>query len=300
MALVATRRGLGGLEVEDHFDRTGSLGRTPDDNALPWKFLNSNADHWSISSGNATISTSRLNRNPIAYVNTLSNNGYVTLKTDTDRGGNALYFRVSDENNWWRVVLGYERDRRRTTRRIPRWNVRWSLDRSSVGTIRGRYNVSHSTTVTSNRRPSSNRTKRSSNPTGNSPNVVNFPDRGETHSDRRTRSLPYRVTNVSRDGSVIRTSTTTVTNSGFYAVQKCVNGSIETVEKDEFSDSSSFELTIKLENDKITLMKDGSEEESVTDDFLMFSTRHGIGAGEHPDHMDRENIAIDKFKFALL
>ena len=297
MALAVTRRGLGGLEAEDDFDRSGVLDRTSDINALPWKYLNSSEDQWSISSSNATIATKRLGNNPIAYVNTLANNGYVTLKTDTNRGGNALYFRVHDENNWWRVVFGLRRERRRTTVSIPRWKIRWWLVGGSTGRC-GRYTVFYTTYVTSRSRPSTNQTTIRTTMVSGIPNAV-YPC-GNRDLRREGVPLTYHVTRVNRAGSVSRTTTTTVTDSGFYAMQKCINGSIETVEKDKFSDSSSFELTVKLENDKIVLMKDGSEEESVTDDFLMFSTRHGIGAGEHPDHMDRESIAIDKFKFELL
>lgn len=301
MAVVTTRRGLIGFETEDDFDRqSGPLGRTPE--GLPWRVFNVGESDWSISNSNAEIDNNRISRNPIAVVNVLSNNGYVTLKTSGNRGGNALYFRVLDGKNWWRVLLGLERDVRRTTITTPRWRTRWRLDRSRHPNVSGRYAVSWSGTTTSNRRPSTNRTTRSSRfiiGGRNTGNHVYFPP-GESISDRRRRALTYNATSVERDGTSRRTSTRRITIPGHFVLQRSVNGSVETVFEDKFDDENEYEFSVRMENQEIKLIKDDSEIYTTTSDFATTSTLHGIGAGDHPSYMDRVGVSVDRFRFELL
>ena len=93
---------FGGVAAGDDFNRTnGSLGTTPT-GGLPWQVLSGT---WSISSNKAYTSTSQYS-DPIAVVDTGGSDVDISLNVASG-GGDALYFRVVDANNWWRIRQRY-------------------------------------------------------------------------------------------------------------------------------------------------------------------------------------------------
>lgn len=88
------------LSIFDNFNRpNGPLGSTSDGNGT-----------WTVLSGSFVISNNRASSSPanatsgIAVVNNFAANSTVSLDV-SNGGGDALYFRVVDANNWWRVVV---------------------------------------------------------------------------------------------------------------------------------------------------------------------------------------------------
>lgn len=84
--------------IEDNFNRTltGSLGSTST-GGKPWEILSGT---WNVDGAKAVSTTTR-SSNPIAVVTA----GYANIDSQITVGpGDALYFRVQDTNNWWRIV----------------------------------------------------------------------------------------------------------------------------------------------------------------------------------------------------
>jgi len=87
------------IVVEDTFNRSdGSLGSTSTGN-VAWEVLSGD---FAIVSNTARSVPANANSG-IAVVETYTPN--VNLSIDTSSGGDALYFRVVDDQNWWRLVL---------------------------------------------------------------------------------------------------------------------------------------------------------------------------------------------------
>ena len=86
------------INYSDTFDRSdGVLGSTDTGTPLAWTALSGT---WAITSNKATTSTTRSD-DPIAVVD--PGNSQVEVSLDIGYGGDALYFRVVDDLNWWRI-----------------------------------------------------------------------------------------------------------------------------------------------------------------------------------------------------
>lgn len=88
------------LSIFDNFNRvSGPLGSTSDGNGT-----------WVTLSGSFEVASNRAISSPanatsgLAVVNNFAANSTVSLNVSTG-GGDAMYFRVVDANNWWRVVV---------------------------------------------------------------------------------------------------------------------------------------------------------------------------------------------------
>lgn len=93
----------GRAEIKDNFDRTltGALGSTSQ-GEYPWSILTGT---WNVSGTKPTTSTSQAS-NPLAVVQAGSPNVDAALDVGA---GDALYFRVQDASNWWRILWeGYQ------------------------------------------------------------------------------------------------------------------------------------------------------------------------------------------------
>ena len=99
MILGITASGFaGGLSVSDNFNRAdGPLGVTPT-NSLPWQTLSGS---FSVSS-NRAVSVPSNATSGLAVVDNFASNVNLSLGV-SNGGGDALYFRVVDSNNWWRA-----------------------------------------------------------------------------------------------------------------------------------------------------------------------------------------------------
>lgn len=92
-----------GGKVSDDFNRTvsGSLGVTSV-GGMPWSIL---AGAWSVNGSMPSTSTSP-SSNPLAVLNPGAKDVSVTSTIGTD---DAIYFRVQDATNWWRLTYqGYQ------------------------------------------------------------------------------------------------------------------------------------------------------------------------------------------------
>lgn len=98
----APRKVLGGTllkPISDDFNRAnGALGSTSV-GAEPWQIVSGT---WSITSNMATSSTAASSR-PIAVVEGRTANVDISINISSSGGGDALYFRVVDVNNWVRL-----------------------------------------------------------------------------------------------------------------------------------------------------------------------------------------------------
>lgn len=94
LALRIANRGA----IEDNFNRslTGTLGSTST-GGVPWSIL---TGVWNVDGSRPTTATS-MSSNPLAVIEASTPNVESTL---TIGAGDALYFRVLDANNWWRVL----------------------------------------------------------------------------------------------------------------------------------------------------------------------------------------------------
>lgn len=102
MILGITASGFaGGLTVSDDFNRAdGPLGVTPS-NSLPWQTLSGS---FAVAS-NKAVSSPTTATSGLATVDNFASNVELSLGVSSG-GGDALYFRVVDANNWWRVRVG--------------------------------------------------------------------------------------------------------------------------------------------------------------------------------------------------
>lgn len=88
----------GGVAASDSFNRVnGAMGST-ETGGLPWQVITGT---WSISSNRAYTSTGS-SSNPIAVVDSGGSDVDISLNISSG-GGDALYFRVVDATNWWRI-----------------------------------------------------------------------------------------------------------------------------------------------------------------------------------------------------
>lgn len=101
MILGITASGFaGGLSVSDDFNRAdGALGVTPTNN-LPWQVL---SGAFAIAS-NKAVSSPTTASSGIAVVDNFASNVDLSLSV-SNGGGDALYFRVADANNWLRAYV---------------------------------------------------------------------------------------------------------------------------------------------------------------------------------------------------
>lgn len=89
----------GGLGTSDTFDRAnGALGSTNGGNILAWQAVKGT---WSITANRPTTTDAR-DTNPVAVVDAASPDVDVSVAVSPS-GGDALYFRVQDANNWLRL-----------------------------------------------------------------------------------------------------------------------------------------------------------------------------------------------------
>jgi hypothetical protein len=94
--------GRGG-RIDDNFNRslTGSLGSTSS-GAYPWTI---NVGTWDVNGTRPTTATAQ-SSHPHAVVNSLQKDVDVALSVGA---GDAIYFRVLDSNDWWRLLWeGYQ------------------------------------------------------------------------------------------------------------------------------------------------------------------------------------------------
>jgi hypothetical protein len=287
------------IPIVDNFNRAdGALGITSDGNGL-----------WEILSGNFAIASNRAVSVPsnatsgLAVVNNFSSD--VTISLDVSSGGDALYFRVVDANNWWRVLVnsvtttsffetGYTEYLWTSSRSGAEY--RPTLSESSAGCIQ---------TYHDHNSPFSLNFVVYWPPIeiwGFSPNVPPSGVYGAfTHTHPITlagcgRSVTFSHTHygssawtgqlrfVSTGGGASTVTTVTM------QLQRSVNGTITTIGTSSGSTSS---VQVTASGSNISVRRNGSTSNSLTtaSDTHLNATRHGIGRGPSSNL----STAIDNF-----
>jgi hypothetical protein len=95
--------GRGGLEVFDNFDRANGelIGSNTSDGRAQWQYVRGTSSQWDILSNRAHYAGADTDE-PIAVVETRTSEIDVSLDVSST-GGDAIYFRVVDANNWIRI-----------------------------------------------------------------------------------------------------------------------------------------------------------------------------------------------------
>lgn len=255
------------VTYSDTFSGSGALGVTQV-GGQAWQVLSGS---WSRSGGFAVTSTAKAS-NPLAVVNVNTGDADVSLNV-SQFGGDALYFRVQDASNWWRLLIDYYTT---SSTSSGYWTpTAWTLQSTSCVNGYGGPNDSYS---------------------GQLPNE---PDQPSTwvHTDARgTCDLggtgqaegweKYYV--YERSETYVSGSTTTTPHYTVY-LQKCVAGSVMTVQT---YSTAATALRVVAAGGSITPYLNGVSKTPVTDSTLSTATRFGVGRGSVNSG---DTSAIDNF-----
>jgi hypothetical protein len=287
------------IPIVDNFNRAnGALGTTSDGNGT-----------WEILSGNFAVSNNRAVSVPdnatsgLAVINNFASNVTLSLDVSTS-GGDALYFRVVDANNWWRVLV----DSVTTTSTFETGYTEylWSSTRSGAEYY----------PTTSERSAGCWQTYHDHNfssfagfgpwPTisvwhwsPDTPPSGGYSNETHTHAitlDNCGRSVTFSHTHFGNffytfQTRFISTGTQTVTSTTVnLRLQRCVGGTVTTIGSSAGSTNS---IQVTASGTSISVRRNGVSTNvlTTTSDTHLTATRHGLGRGPSTDR----GTAMDNF-----
>lgn len=261
----------------DNFERPNTsgpdgLGSMPD--GPEW---NSLSGSWEITSNRAVTSTARTN-NPIAVVSLLPD-AELRAGISSGSGGDALYFRVVDADNWWRI-----RQRRWTTtttnyRTEYLWRLWW------LGNVPGSLTVGGHTHSTSSA-PTMDRWS-TSNTEPDWPDILSEPrhTHGTVDEHRHERVITSSSQQLLSDTRQVSTGTTTTTYYRIF-LERCIDGSISS--RATTNNNTSI-LRVVLDGPTIQAYRGTTLWRTETDSTHQDAFLHGIGRGESPVNAQQFN-----------
>ena len=282
--------------IFDNFNRanSSSLGFTSDGNA-----------QWSVLSGSFSISSNVVTStgtSGVAVVDLGASN--VTASLSLSWGGDALYFRVVDANNWWRVGTYLDQVTTTTPYNYTRWN--WYSEYSPYSEAGGAYGCPPTTPHTHPGKSAFGQTSSNPAPWCNGPlphahpmvypnctfgatgpnTPIPYPNGPHVHSDSC-----YSV-------SYLESGTITDTTNYYYVVlEKAVGGSITQVQS--YVSTNAFTVTsvqVTANGSLINVKFNGGASNlfsDTTDSAHSTATRHGIG---RRNPLDASSSSMDNFQ----
>lgn len=300
-SLGMTSGGLSLTSVFDNFNRSNSssLGFTSDGKA-----------QWSVLSGSFSISSNTAvgsGSSGVAVIDFGSSN--VSAGLSLSWGGDALYFRVVDANNWWRV--GTYLDQISYSVPYVYYTYPWTTGRYPVSVTGGAYGCSpsvHGGTANSTVNPTSTSAPAGfclspephshtiyfpgcSNPTGGSPLTIDIPNYPHDHGAF-----------CSPGGTVTNYGVNSGVENYYYVVlEKCVGGSITTVQTTNSTYAYTYtSVQVTANGSSITVKYNGTANDlfsNTSDSTHSTATKHGIG---RRNPVDASSSSMDNFSVSRL
>lgn len=271
--------------IFDNFNRADStsLGQTSDGLAL-WVVLNG---AFSIS-GNKAVPTTSGAASGLAVVDTGASN--IEISSTVGEGGDAIYFRVVDANNWWRAGIA------NTSTTYPVYNTQWNYQ-NCWGTFTQSANGAYGCVDPSVHGSETHGCITESNFTGVTPTS---PGPGGTHSHTiyypcGLYHLDYQHTHGSTGWSLVSTQLVQVgsgTSTSYYIyLDKCVSGVVTQVSASSALSAVPTSMKVAANGSTINVQFNGgvTNVASATDSQHLTATRHGFGRRE-PGSTSYQNI----------
>lgn len=288
--------------ITDNFNRSNSssLGFTSDGKA-----------QWSVLSGSFSISSNRATSSGtsgVAVVDLGASN--VSASLSLSWGGDALYFRVTDANNWWRVATYFDQVQVNTPYSYNTWSYDTVVYQAPIpgGAYGcGPANHGHPDLYPFKTAVYSVATAPPTfcySPVSHS-HIVGFPNCSTPFGTPGTIYLDVPHTHPSSCTYVMNgpfTGVDTQTYNIYYVVlEKAVSGSITTVRSfDSSSASTVTSVQVTANGSSITVKYNGSNSNlfsAVSDSTHSTATKHGIG---RRNPVDASSSAMDNFSVSRL
>lgn len=271
--------GSSASSITDNFNRTNSstLGLTSDGRAT-----------WSVVSGAFSIDTNRVvpttsqATSGIAVIEFANPN--VNISASVGYGGDCIYFRVADSNNWWRAGTS------NTTTYYPIYQTVYNYQQDMQGVCLPAYGGFFGCYADSCHGGHSSQT--TSNTTGVTPTgAVTASEPGHSHtitysncSGGASISFDNQAHNHA-SGSWYSTGTTlqylgsVAATEYFLLLEKCVGGSVTTISNLSLSTTIPTSIQLTANGSAISVRYNGNISDSITttDSHNLTSTRHGLG-----------------------
>lgn len=243
----------------DSFTGSGPLGNI-EQGGLAWEVISGS---WERLNGRAYSSTSYAS-NPIAVINTGLSDADITLGV-TYQGGDAIYFRVVDANNWWRLRV--VRNSTTSTNYVTEYQWKQEYFSDVCGTM---YYTGW----------------------GSYSNAPSFPLTVECQGASNPSEDYTRSGNPFKTGSTRQVESGTSTTYYYYVkLDKCIAGAVTEV-KSYTTNSSINTLRVVARADVLSVYLNSSQQTGATDATHNTATKHGVGKGGPTEH---NGSAIDNF-----